>query len=155
VDRIFLDANVLFSAAFRPEARLSRLWELRGVDLYRCVHAAEEAKLNLAEDAQRSRLEKLLRTAHVLRDVSSGVFPAGVALPQKDRPILAAALRVQATHLLTGDKRHFGRYYGRTIGGVLVLRPGEELTSRVERQRAPRMVIDGQSQGTRSLPPVL
>lgn len=133
MDRVFLDANILFSAAYRPEARLNELWELRGVELHTCVHAAEEARLNLAGDAQRGRLERLLRRVHVLRDVPSGVFPAGVDLPGKDRPILAAAMRVQATHLLTGDKRHFGRYYGRTIGGVLILRPGEYLASRRER----------------------
>ncbi len=28
-----------------------------------------------------------------------------------------------ATHLLTGDKDHFGRYYGLSIEGVLILRP--------------------------------
>jgi len=132
VDRVFLDANILFSAAYRPETLLNQLWELTGVELHTCTQAAEEARLNLTGDAQRSRLERLLRAVHLLRDVSSGVLPAGVDLPEKDRPILAAAMRVKATHLLTGDKRHFGRYFGRTIGGVRILRPGEYLAPRGE-----------------------
>jgi hypothetical protein len=28
MDRVFLDANVLFAAAWRPKATLERLWEL-------------------------------------------------------------------------------------------------------------------------------
>ena len=32
--------------------------------------------------------------------------------------------------LLTGDKSNFGRYYGQTVGGVLVLPPIQYLHSR-------------------------
>jgi len=64
VDRIFLDANVLFSAAYRPDAglaRLARLWRLEGVELITSAYAAEEAKLNLTEEDQRARLTELLK----------------------------------------------------------------------------------------------
>jgi hypothetical protein len=37
--------------------------------------------------------------------------------------IFLAAMAARATHLLTGDKTHFGRYYRRTIAGVLILPP--------------------------------
>ena len=40
------------------------------------------------------------------------------------------AIGVGATHLLTGDFRHFGPYYGKRIEGFLVLSSGEYLTSR-------------------------
>jgi hypothetical protein len=30
---------------------------------------------------------------------------------------------MRATHLLTGDKSHFGRYYNRRVRGVLILNP--------------------------------
>lgn len=54
-----------------------------------------------------------------------------VVLPDKDRPILLAAIDARATHLLTGDFRHFGPYYGQTLEGVLILPPGEYLRTAV------------------------
>jgi hypothetical protein len=44
-------------------------------------------------------------------------------LPESDRPILLAAIGARATHLLTGDVKDFGRYYGQTLEGVLILPP--------------------------------
>ena len=58
-------------------------------------------------------------------------LPKGVALPEKDQPILLAAIDAQATHLLTGDFRDFGRYYGHTIAGILVLPPSDYLRVRL------------------------
>jgi hypothetical protein len=48
-------------------------------------------------------------------------------LPVKDRPILVAAIVEKATHLLTGDVKHFSRYYRQVIQGVLILAPAEYL----------------------------
>jgi len=41
-----------------------------------------------------------------------------------------AAIRIGATHLLSGDFRHFGPYYGERIEGVLILSPGDYLSLR-------------------------
>jgi hypothetical protein len=57
----------------------------------------------------------------------AGDLPQGIALPEKDAPILAAAMAAGATHLITGDRRDFGAHYGKTIGGVLVLPPRDYL----------------------------
>lgn len=45
------------------------------------------------------------------------------ALPEKDRPVLEAALQAQAQVLLTGDLRHFGPVMSRTDLPLLVLSP--------------------------------
>src|SRR5438094_906035 len=37
------------------------------------------------------------------------------------------SIAAEATHLLTGDKTHFGRYYGQRLAGVLVLPPAQYL----------------------------
>jgi hypothetical protein len=50
-----------------------------------------------------------------------------VELPDKDWPILLAALRAGATHLVTGDVTHFGRYFGQTVAGIQILPPGTYL----------------------------
>jgi hypothetical protein len=87
------------------------------------AYASEEAKLNLTQKGQRARLAELLEDVRMITDVAP--LPPGVELPEKDQPILQAALHARATHLLTGDKEHFGPFFGRRLGGVLVLPPGE------------------------------
>jgi len=133
VDRIFLDANVLFSAAYRPNAGLTRLWQLDEVELVTSDYAAQEATVNLTEKDQRVRLTKLLEKVRMITAVAP--LPPGVQLPEKDQPILQAALQAQATHLLTGDKEHFGPYFGRNLGGVLVLPPAEYFERRGKAKR--------------------
>lgn len=44
-------------------------------------------------------------------------------LPDKDRPVLAAAMRLRCDALVTGDRTHFGAGYGRSFGGVVVHSP--------------------------------
>lgn len=126
MDRLFLDANVLFSAAYRPNPGLLKLWKLKNVILCSSRHALEEARINLTHEVQRSRLARLSRNIHLF-DAPPKELPGGVLLPDKDVPILLAAIEVRATHLITGDLRHFGPYFGKTIQGILVLPPGNYL----------------------------
>jgi uncharacterized protein len=129
MDRLFLDANVLFSAAYRHEAGLVRLWKLKDVVLCTSHYAAEEARLNLSDDVQKDRLARLLLTVQFC-EASERELPRGISLPGKDAPILIAAIEAGATHLLTGDVRHFGSYFGKTVEGVLISLPGEYLRHR-------------------------
>jgi len=126
----FLDANVLFSAAYRPDAGLRRLWDLEGVRLVTSAYAAEEARSNLRDEDQRHRLRFLLALVRVADGLPDLPLPPSVELPPKDLPILLAAIHTGASHLITGDVTHFGRYYGTTISGVLVQRPADFLASR-------------------------
>jgi hypothetical protein len=133
VDRPFLDANVLYSAGYKETSPLRKLWELPDTELLTSLYAADEARCNLAVDKpnQIESLEKLLAAMTLVAGPSGRLtLPEGVALPQKDCPILLAAIESRATHLLTGDKLHFGRYFGQTVSGVLILRPGEYLARR-------------------------
>lgn len=131
MDRVFLDANVLFSAAYRPDAGLRRLWGLTDVELVTSPYAVAEAHRNLDTAQQRGALQTLLDSVTVLAVLPDlPPLPPAVALPEKDRPILAAALHVKATHLLTGDSKDFGHYYGQIVGGVLILRPATYLRQR-------------------------
>lgn len=129
-DRLFLDANVLFSAAYREGSGLSRIWELTDVAILSSHYAAEEARRNLPA-AERGRLEKLLDKVHLqAQPAKAAGIPKGISLPEKDEPILMAALELRATHLLSGDRKAFGPYYGRKIRGVLVQRPADYLRGR-------------------------
>ncbi len=45
------------------------------------------------------------------------------ALAEKDRPVLAAAMQLACEALVTGDRTHFGTFYGKTLGGVKIHSP--------------------------------
>ncbi len=124
MDRVFLDANILFAAAWRPKAALQRLWELGHAELLSSDYAVEEARRNLETPAQRGRLTRLLRQVRLV-EPEHFTLPRDVSLPEKDLPILLAAIDGGATHLLTGDWEHFGLYFRQQIGGVLILPPAE------------------------------
>ena len=128
MDRLFLDANVLFSAAYRDGAGVQRLWSAPNSELVTSDYAVEEAMRNLADADQRERLVGLLETVEV---VSAGILDpdllGDVELRTKDWPILGGAVTAQATHLITGDLRDFGPYFGREVLGVLILPPAEYL----------------------------
>ncbi|MHB8762904.1 MAG: PIN domain-containing protein [Deferrisomatales bacterium] len=131
MSRVFLDANVLFSAAYRQGSPLARLWALEGVVLVTSAHALEEARRNLGDAAQRDRLAELARRLEVVETPSGPLeLPDGVDLPLKDQVILAAAIAAKVNHLLTGDRRHFGPLYGSAPGGVRVTKPSEYLAGR-------------------------
>lgn len=48
---------------------------------------------------------------------------AALRLPEKDRPVLLAAMRLGCGVLITGDRTHFGAVYGRALGGVTIHSP--------------------------------
>ena len=125
MDIVFLDASVLFSAAYRPKAKLLKLWRLPEVArLISSPYATAEAARNLSEPAQRERLDELLESVELVIDTLPYLpLPEGVKLPQKDVPILRAAIAAHASHLLTGDLKHFGHYFWQIIDGVMILPP--------------------------------
>jgi predicted nucleic acid-binding protein len=129
MDRLFLDANILFSAAYRHSSGLLALWRLKDVKLCTSRYALEEARINLSDEAQRQRLVNLSNSVDLF-DAPDEELPEGIRLPEKDVPIILAAMAAQVTHLLTGDVQHFGPYFGRKLCGILVLLPGDYLKRR-------------------------
>jgi predicted nucleic acid-binding protein len=126
--RIFLDANVLFSAA-KSDGAMRQLLELlldAGHECHVDGYVVDEARRNLIAKAPEGDavLQALLRRMTVADIHPSGPVPeAATALPEKDRPVLAAAIRCRCDALVTGDRTHFGRFYGKTLGGVAIRSP--------------------------------
>jgi len=125
VIRVFLDANVLFTAAHNRSGKAALVIELgiRGHwGLATSGFAFEEARRNLA-----IKFPGALSTLEALRPAMK-IIPSGegmncpVPLPEKDRPIFEAALRCKATHLLTGDRKHFGPFMNRpkVTSGIII-----------------------------------
>jgi hypothetical protein len=65
-----------------------------------------------------SSLEGLRDTVAIIDAVPA---PVDVACEAKDKPILAGAAGAGCTHLWTGDKAHFGMFFGKKICGVTVV----------------------------------
>lgn len=130
MDRLFLDANVLFSAAY-GSPRIERLWSLQrdGHCVLLCSdYVCDEARRNLQRPELRQRLTEKLDQAFLVPEAPGELCPIDVAA--KDRAVVSAALAAQATHLITGDVRHFRAHYGRTVGGMAILRPTDYLWKR-------------------------
>jgi predicted nucleic acid-binding protein len=132
--RLFLDANVLFAAAYSPNGRSGALFALAGeglCSLSSSRHAIDEAARNLALKAPDTTpaLERLLALLEVVPEAGPRLvaWAAELGLPANDAPILAAAVASQLDLLVTGDRTHFGHLFGRTIGSVTVTVPGDAL----------------------------
>jgi len=131
VDRLFLDANILFSAAYRKGAGVAQLWELPHVRLITSDYAVDEARRNLHEPEQRERLDELLASLDLFAATSLDPSLRGdIRLSEKDWPILSGAVHSNATHLITGDLRDFGPFFGQILLGIQVVPPSDYLRSR-------------------------
>src|SRR5213076_1074839 len=89
MDRVFLDANVLFSAAYRADSGLVALWRLTTSQLLTSAYALSEAERNLTREDQRRRLAALVRSCEIVPTPSLERLPSRVILPGNDQPILS------------------------------------------------------------------
>lgn len=126
--RVFLDANVLFSAAKTDGAIRGLLPQLRGAGHELCAdgYVLEEARRNLVAKAPECLpiLDTIVAKIRVAEaDPTDADQDFSANLPEKDRPVLAAAIRLGCEALVTGDRTHFGTLYGTTIAGVAIHSP--------------------------------
>ncbi len=126
--RVFLDANILFSAAKSDGAVRLLLNLLLKAGHECCVdgYVTEEARRNLVAKAPGAlaALDALLPRMRLERaQHADTALEAALPLPEKDRPVLAAAIRHGCAALVTGDRSHFGSLYGKTIRGVAIHSP--------------------------------
>jgi hypothetical protein len=132
--KLFLDSNILFTAAHNPRGKAAFVIEAAGEETWAvvtCGFAAHEAARNLEIKFPGSlpRLKALLEMVVELPTVFEGRCPSG--LSGKDRPILLSAIGGQCTQLLTGDLRHFGPFMNKpsVTGGVVIQTVGEFLAA--------------------------
>ena len=126
--RVFLDANILFSAAKSGGAIRELLHRLLAAGHTPCADAyvADEARRNLMAKgpAALADLERLLDSIEVAPFRPLSLPPRVAALVhEKDRPVLAAAVGQACDVLLTGDRTHFGALDGRVLLRVAVHSP--------------------------------
>lgn len=109
--RVFLDANILFTAAHNPNGKAAFVIELGSsghFQLFASEYTREEASRNLSAKypSCTPNLEALLR--HLIITPTNPGAPCPASLAAKDCAVFQAAATCRATHLLTGDVKHFG-----------------------------------------------
>ena len=121
--RVFLDANILFSAA-QLDGRMRHLLKIL-FERAECLtndYALEETRRNLSVKFPNAikDLDRLVKHCEIVLQLASDL---DIELPLKDEPILGGAIAGRATHLLTGDERDFGKFWGKTVQGVKIVSP--------------------------------
>ena len=127
--RIFLDANILFSAARNdgPMRQLLRELQAKSHALVASAAVVFEARRNLEAKstvAAVNFLDQLVAEIDVPPYAPGSVAAALTNwLPDTDQHVLAAAIRQHCEILVTGDKAHFGSRYGKKFAHVLIVSP--------------------------------
>lgn len=124
--RIFLDANVLFTALYRSAglaAQLVKHHKSLSLQFVNSEYAWREAEFNL----QKKKPESLSGRKKILGPVliqsiaiQENFNP--LKLPIDDIPIFQGTLLNRCTHLLTGNLNHFGKWMNKpdkTLGLVI------------------------------------
>lgn len=129
--RILLDANVLFSAAKSAGAIRLLLHALHAArhSLVADEYVATEARRNVQAKAGNDAVAYLQALLSRI-EVSPVQYPARsqadvLWLPEKDRPVLVAAMALKCDILVTGDRTHFGPGYGKVFDGVTICAPAQ------------------------------
>jgi predicted nucleic acid-binding protein len=137
--RVYLDANILFSASLRPEHRFLQFWKMRDLTPMTSPYAVDETQRNCVSAIHSARLARLLEQTLLVSDIPGAFLPLGIILPAKDAPILATAVFAGAHYMITGDKHHFGKWMQIPIethlGQLIIQEPSPFLIEHKERLR--------------------
>ncbi len=123
--RVFLDANVIFSAVWSLDGIPSRVLKRSDVfEILTCDMAVEEARRNLAAKRPEAMAD-FIAAVGTLVVVPTVVQGATIPLNSKDKPIFFTAKACRADVLLTGDRgfRNVAATEGKR--GLPVLSPRE------------------------------
>ena len=126
--RVFLDANVLFSAAKSDGAVRELLHRLgrAGHQLCADAYVVEEARRNLLRKGPAAvhAFEMLIASIEVASFRPAELPESAAAkINPKDQPVFAAAVALRCHALVTGDRTHFGGLYGQVLLGVRIESP--------------------------------
>lgn len=92
--------------------------------------ALDEARRNMRRKYPASLpvLQQLEEHLEIVPEAQSALIAwAEDHVATKDAPILAAAVVAKVDVLVTGDRRHFGEQYGKTLRNVTILAPRDAL----------------------------
>jgi uncharacterized protein len=90
-------------------------------------YVVSEARRNLVAKADTNSIARLNNWLSNVEVSSARIASTDIVdtawLPEKDRPVLAAAIRMRCDVLVTGDVTHFGAGFGKKYSGVTIYSP--------------------------------
>ena len=132
--KLFLDANVIFTAAYSAQGLSRGLFRLAAVGkcaLCTSAFAYDEAVKNIQKKApvKLAELTTLMQQLDILPEPHPQWIKRAARLPlaAKDAPVLAAAFQGKIDIFVTGDRRDFGHLFGQVLEGVKILSPADAL----------------------------
>lgn len=132
--KLFLDANVIFTAAYSAQGLSRGLFRLAAVGkcaLCTSAFAHEEAVRNMQKKApdKLADLTMLIQQVKIYPEPNPQwvILAERLPLAVKDAPVLAAALQGKVDVFVTGDRRNFGHLFGQVLEGVKILTPSDAL----------------------------
>ena len=121
--KIFLDANILFSAA-KQGSVMSRFVKYleQNHTVITSDYAQQEAYRNIVAKREEWQpgYKQILKLIEVVPSIDRQIQ---VEIADKDRPILATAIAQECDYLVTGDKRDFGHLFGHIVDKVKIATP--------------------------------
>jgi len=94
-------------------------------------YVIEEARRNLSETTHLKRLDHYLEVVRIVSEIDPTIV-LPVVLPEKDRPVLMAAIAAKADYFITGDVTHFGKYFGQKVMGVKICLARDYISSKMK-----------------------
>jgi predicted nucleic acid-binding protein len=134
--KLFLDANVIFTAAYSAQGLSRGLFRLAAAGkraLCTSAFACEEAVRNIQKKVpdKLADMTTLVQQMDILPEPHPQWVIRAERLPLagKDAPVIAAALQGKVDIFVTGDRRDFGHLLGRVLEGVKILTPADALAA--------------------------
>ena len=121
--RVFVDSNVLLSASLDSPNQFEEYWNIPSVEILTSQYSIEEVSRNLRNSEHRAHLWRLIYSSHLVPAGEDVTLDDSISLPAKDQSILRSAIAGSAAMLVTGDRNHFGKYFGIELQGVLIIQP--------------------------------
>lgn len=127
--RVFLDSNVLFSAAYseKEKSRSYIFFELRDLNIIE-IYISNLVKFESVHNIKIKKPEKsgflneLLSKVNILEDIYI-YYDDIKSLPENDRIILSSAVYNDMDFFITGNTKDFLHFYNKKLSNTLILTP--------------------------------
>lgn len=137
MDKLFLDANILFTATYSSSGASRVIFELaerKKVVIFSSKYAIKEAQVNILNKIGENHFPLFYKLISILHGVDkkvpleSEMEKYKTIIVKKDIPILLSALELKVDYLITLDKRDFKNDKIKSANfPFAILQPGEYL----------------------------
>ncbi|MCL4498271.1 MAG: PIN domain-containing protein [Deltaproteobacteria bacterium] len=131
--KVFLDSNVIFSAAYsgKEKSRSYLFFELQTLNIIK-IYISNLVKFESIHNIKIKKPEKLdflnelLSKADIIEDVDV-YYEFAKNLPENDRIILSSAIYHDIDFFITGNTKDFLTFYNKKLKNTLILTPKDFL----------------------------